>query len=143
MTETVRQVAPGNACSCNPEDGLNEQAVVRAGAARITGLAGQVRLHPLPLMVLQQQPNRRHPTLPEKELESDFRPSRNPKCQRALGNADYFIHLGNLLVQIPDLVAAEAAFAEALALAPGRADARQRLAEIWAAQSAALANQAA
>ena len=84
MTETVRQVAPGNACSCNPEDGLNEQAVVRAGAARITGLAGQVRLHPLPLMVLQQQPNRRHPTLPEKELESDFRPSRNPKCQRAL-----------------------------------------------------------
>lgn len=49
-------------------------------------------------------------------------------------DAAYFVHLGNFLVQTADLTGAEAAFAEALALAPGRRDVRGRLAEIWAAQ---------
>jgi general secretion pathway protein H len=44
-------------------------------------------LHPLPLPVFQHQSNRRHPTLPEKELESDLPPSRNPECQRGLVSA--------------------------------------------------------
>jgi len=47
------------------------------------------------------------------------------------------------LIQIPDLAGAEAAFAEALALAPGRKDARERLAGLWAAQRAAAENEAA
>ena len=57
-------------------------------------------------------------------------------------DADYFLHLGNLLVHWGDLAGAEAALAQALTLAPGRKNVRERLAEIWAAQGSA-AGQAA
>lgn len=68
-------------------------------------------------------------------------------CRAAIAlrsdNSDYFFHLGNLLGQISDFAGAEAAFAEALALAPGRKDARERLAGLWAAQRTAAENEAA
>src|ERR1700688_823901 len=90
IAKTVRQVAPGNACPCEPQYRLHEQAIVRARPTRITRLARQVRPYPLPLAVSQHQSNRRHPTLLEKELESDLRPSRNLECQRALGEHENY-----------------------------------------------------
>src|ERR1019366_10771361 len=64
---------------------LDDQPVVLATPARIALLAGQMRFHPLPLVVLQDQTNPGHSILLcEKELESDFRLRGNPECQRAL-----------------------------------------------------------
>ena len=61
--------------------------VVFSAPARIPGFAGQVRLHSLPLVVVQNQTNPRHlALLAEKELESDFRVQGNPECQRALAS---------------------------------------------------------
>jgi hypothetical protein len=60
------------------------------GIAQVVVLNGKLEsgVHPLPLMISQHQPNRRHPTLLQKELESAFRASRNLECQRDLERDD-------------------------------------------------------
>jgi hypothetical protein len=87
VAKEIRQIAPGHACSGEPKDCLHKKAIISPSPAGITCLPRQMRLHPLPLPIFQHQSNRRHPTLPEKEIESDLPPSRNPECQRDLGLA--------------------------------------------------------
>ena len=85
IAEQLRQVPPWRTRPGQPQYRFHEQPVVSPSPAGIASLAGQVGLHPFPLVILQDQANPAHSNpLPEKEFESDFRARGNPECQRAL-----------------------------------------------------------
>jgi hypothetical protein len=66
VAETRRQITPGNSSSISVKNSVNEQSVVRRGAADMTFPAGQKILDPLPLVV--SQPKALHGSAP---LEAD------------------------------------------------------------------------
>jgi hypothetical protein len=55
--EFVGKVTPGRAGAGDPEDGFDEEPIVRGGATRVAGLAGKQRSDPIPLRVLQHFAN--------------------------------------------------------------------------------------
>ena len=78
------QVAPGNACSRNPENPIkNKPMVPRTTPAARTALDHEW-LKASPLLVAHQTPDQ--DSLPKSYLESDTGPFGNPLCQQALGS---------------------------------------------------------
>ena len=51
ITEALWKIAPGDACSIPEKNGLNEQPIVRCGAANMALTARQKILDPVPLIV--------------------------------------------------------------------------------------------
>src|SRR5512139_2016946 len=81
-----RQIAPGASGAHNPQNRLDEEAVVLAAAARVTGLAQTQRLHLRPLSVGQYESF-------HQKLESWTSPNGNPESQQALVGTTYSLRV--------------------------------------------------
>jgi len=57
FAEYIRQITPGCASSCNPQDCLYEAPIVAPGSAGITNLARQFWRNPFPLVLVQDRAN--------------------------------------------------------------------------------------
>ena len=85
LPKSVRQIPPRRPSSGQPEHGFHEQPAIHRRSAGIHAFARQMRFHPIPLVIFQNQTHSAHPSLrSQKELESDLRARKKPECQRAL-----------------------------------------------------------
>jgi hypothetical protein len=82
FAEMLVQVAPGNTCSRNPENAIqNKTMIPRTPPAARTALNHE-RLKTRPFLVAHQTPDQGG--LPKSHLESDTAPLGNPLCQHVL-----------------------------------------------------------
>src|SRR3982074_1887242 len=77
LAELLRKVAPGAACSRDPQHSFNEQPVVVTTTARIAGFAQTMRFHLRPLGVRQNESI-------HQKLESHQASKGNPDSQQTL-----------------------------------------------------------
>jgi hypothetical protein len=56
VPESVVEIAPWRTCAHDPKHGLEKEAIVGGRPSGITGLAGEKRRNPLPLLIAQNIP---------------------------------------------------------------------------------------
>jgi hypothetical protein len=85
FAEFFRQIAPGRAGPCDPQNRLDKQPIVMRGGPRITLLARQFWRNPVPLLLVQNRANQGSP--PFFSLESELcglgNRSRRDECKQA------------------------------------------------------------
>ena len=84
FAEMFMQIAPGNTSACNPENPIQNKAMIPRATATARTALDHERLKTGPFLVAHQTPD--HGSLPKSHLESDTHPLGNPLCQRALVN---------------------------------------------------------
>lgn len=57
FAEFHRQIAPGGARPCDPQNSFDKQPIVMRGGAGIANLARQIGRNPFPLLVVQDRAN--------------------------------------------------------------------------------------
>ena len=82
FTEMLMQVAPGNAGSRNPENPIQNKAMISRTAPAPRTALDHEGLKTGPFLVAHQSPDQ--DSLPKSHLESDTRPLGNPLCQHFL-----------------------------------------------------------
>ena len=87
FTEMLVQVAPGNAGSCDPENSIQNKAMIPRTAPAARTALDHERLKTSPFFVAHQTPDQ--DGLPKSHLESDTHPLGNPLCQHVLGKCPY------------------------------------------------------